>query len=262
MTSSQQGILAVIAHPDDEFMSAGILNRFNRKGTRTTLICLTCGGRIRNAHLVNGTDAAIVRADEIRESCRVMGGTELILVDAPDGKSSEWNREKILSVIVSEIKSRSPSMVLASHKSVSSTHPDHLAAHELATRAFFQVLEGGTVGAGHRAPIALCYGCGFSPSRIRGIISKLPTENEKAQRLLRIVSLLPNEKDVIEIELNDDEYQAKVSVVDCHQSQFPDENGLYYGFPLELLRKLSRYEAYTIAFPENYSRADSVAQFT
>ena len=79
MATSLEGVLAVFAHPDDEFIVAGILNRFNKRGMRTTLVCLTCGGRIRNPNRVIGNNVTKVRAGEIRESCRLMGGTELIL---------------------------------------------------------------------------------------------------------------------------------------------------------------------------------------
>ena len=39
----RKGILAVTAHPDDEFMGAGLLRRLYLHGTPTTIMCLTCG---------------------------------------------------------------------------------------------------------------------------------------------------------------------------------------------------------------------------
>ena len=159
MASTDRGILAVTAHPDDEFLFAGLFSRFNKRSVRTTLVCLTCGGRIRNLGRVGSNDVTAVRAGEIRESCIAMGGTELVLGEAPDGKASDWDREKIGSDIVHEIRTRAPAIVVTTCEQKGlPTHPDHIAVHELTTEAFYRVIDEGEGDSGHHEAPMLCYG--------------------------------------------------------------------------------------------------------
>jgi len=70
----QRTVLAVFAHPDDEFMVAPILSKFAREGHKIHLAIASDGryGVAEHAGIPAGDSLAAVRADEIRCSAKTL----------------------------------------------------------------------------------------------------------------------------------------------------------------------------------------------
>ena len=81
-------ILAVFAHPDDESLACGgTLARAADAGAKVVLLCATRGesGSISDPALVPDGDLGRVRARELAEAAAILGLSEVIVLDHPDG---------------------------------------------------------------------------------------------------------------------------------------------------------------------------------
>src|SRR5947208_8778069 len=77
-------ILAVFAHPDDESLACGgTLARLADAGARIVLLCASRGesGSISDPSLVPDGDLGRVRTDELREAAKILGITEVSILD-------------------------------------------------------------------------------------------------------------------------------------------------------------------------------------
>jgi LmbE family N-acetylglucosaminyl deacetylase len=82
-------ILAVSAHPDDvEFTSGGSLLRWTLEGWTAALVVGTDGGKGSQDPTVVPAELATVRQAEQRAAARILGITEVIFLDYPDGELS------------------------------------------------------------------------------------------------------------------------------------------------------------------------------
>jgi len=127
-------VLAVFAHPDDESLACGgTLARLADSGVRVVVMCASRGerGSIADPALIPpGGSLAAVRTNELHDAARVLGVTEVIVLDHPDG-NLRWNRvPELHAEIVSAINAYAPDLVITFAEDGLYWHLDHIGVHE------------------------------------------------------------------------------------------------------------------------------------
>lgn len=76
---SQQRLLVVLAHPDDEsFLCGGTIAKMSERGVHITLLCATkgeMGRRMGNPILTSRETLPGVRVRELKSACKELGST-------------------------------------------------------------------------------------------------------------------------------------------------------------------------------------------
>lgn len=125
-----RGVLAVVAHPDDESFGLGaILSAMAGAGARTSVLCFT-HGEASTLHGVEG-DLATIRAAELTEAGAVLGVGRTELLDHPDGRLHEVPIADLVEPIRRMAAETRPSHLLVFDLGGVTGHPDH----DHATRA-------------------------------------------------------------------------------------------------------------------------------
>lgn len=147
----KRSILAVLAHPDDEsFGMGGTLAFYSSQGVEVHLICATRGeaGTVDPEFLKQHKDIAALREEELRCAAKTLGLTSVTFLGYRDSgmPRSEDNRhpnslvsapiEKVAEKIVAEIRRLCPQVVLTFDPVGGYHHPDHIAVHNAAVKAF------------------------------------------------------------------------------------------------------------------------------
>lgn len=130
---SGRTVLAVFAHPDDESLACGgTLARLSDAGVRVVLLCASRGrkGYASDPALVPDGDLGSVRADELRQAARVLGVTEVVIFDHPDGDLRWADEPVLLEEIVSAIRTYRPDAVITFGEDGLYWHLDHIGIHE------------------------------------------------------------------------------------------------------------------------------------
>lgn len=142
-------VLAVLAHADDEVMSAGLLHHFAASGARVHLVTLTDGSANPNSDLraCEEDDIRDCRAREVRLAAKRIGIEELTLGMLPDSKLLSHVDEGA-SLVQEAWKRLDPDTVLTVEPSGLNGNADHRAAHVITMRALHQlgVTKGGAPG--------------------------------------------------------------------------------------------------------------------
>ena len=134
-------LLAVFAHPDDESLSCGgLLAWCAERGVRVSLLCATHGengqgsepGRSASSGQGSLRD---VRERELRAAARVLGVTDLLLLDYEDGMLPWVGAEELSADILNAIQRLRPDVVITFGEDGLYWHPDHIAVHERTTAA-------------------------------------------------------------------------------------------------------------------------------
>src|SRR3954454_4469793 len=82
-------VLAIFAHPDDESLACGgTLARLADDGVRVVLLCASHGelGQSADPSISRGAELGRVRGRELEEAAKVLGISEVVLLDHPDGQ--------------------------------------------------------------------------------------------------------------------------------------------------------------------------------
>jgi LmbE family N-acetylglucosaminyl deacetylase len=149
-------MMAVHAHPDDEASSTGgVLATYSAEGIRTVVVTCTNGefgdapGGVKPGQ--NGHDEQAVarqRLAELRESCAILGVTNLELLGYHDSGMPEWDYkdrpdafcnipEADVAARISELIDRYRPQVLITYDDQGAyQHPDHVHASRAAQKAF------------------------------------------------------------------------------------------------------------------------------
>ncbi len=149
--SQERRLLAVFAHPDDEMGLSGTLAMYAAQGTRVHLVCATRGevGQISDPSLATQATLGQVREMELREACRIQGIEEPMFLGYRDSgmegtvdnnHPDSLNRAdpgEVIHGIVRIIRELRSQVVVTFDASGFYGHPDHLAIHRHATKAFF-----------------------------------------------------------------------------------------------------------------------------
>jgi LmbE family N-acetylglucosaminyl deacetylase len=136
----QRCLLGVFAHPDDEVSMAGAYRRYHDAGVRTALICATRGeeGEISDPALATRETLGLVREQELRVACRIMGIADLTFLDYRDGQLAAADPAEATGRIVRQIRRLRPQVIVTFDANGGYGHRDHIAIHRLTMAAFRQ----------------------------------------------------------------------------------------------------------------------------
>ncbi|MGE5222207.1 MAG: PIG-L deacetylase family protein [Omnitrophica WOR_2 bacterium] len=144
-------LLAVLAHPDDEtFGMGGTLAYYAQQGAKVYLICATRGevGEVDPEHMQGHKTVAEVREAELRCAAGTLGLKGVYFLDYRDsGMPGSANNhhpqalaaaplEEVAAKIVQIIRTIKPQVVITFDPIGGYHHPDHIAIHKAAVRAF------------------------------------------------------------------------------------------------------------------------------
>jgi LmbE family N-acetylglucosaminyl deacetylase len=126
-------ILTVLAHPDDESLACGgTLARAADAGAKVVLLCATRGerGSICDPSLVPDGDLGRVRARELDAAAAVLGISDVILLDHPDGELRWADVSLLHDEIVAALLRYRPDAVITFDEDGLYWHLDHIGIHE------------------------------------------------------------------------------------------------------------------------------------
>jgi LmbE family N-acetylglucosaminyl deacetylase len=144
-------LLAILAHPDDEsFGMGGTLATYSRRGVKVHLVCATRGeaGEVSQEYLEGFGSIAEKREAELRCAAGILGLDEVHFLDyrdsgmtgSPDNQHPQALAaapiEKVTAELVPYIRRLKPQVVVTFDPIGGYRHPDHIAIHLAATRAF------------------------------------------------------------------------------------------------------------------------------
>ena len=131
--SKPKKVLVVLAHADDEVMSAGLLNRFAKTGSQIRFVTLTDGAANPKSNLEVCQSKNIVecRLSELKKSLDHIGPHSLATPLLPDSLLWE-NRYEGLKVVQQEIDAFQPDFVQSVEPSGLNGNRDHAAASWIA----------------------------------------------------------------------------------------------------------------------------------
>jgi LmbE family N-acetylglucosaminyl deacetylase len=215
---SNQTLLVVLAHPDDEsFSIGGTLAKYAAAGVRVVLVCAT-----RGEAGIEGVDlesAGEIRTRELQQAAGILGINEVRFLGYRDGELSFANLEVILAQVAKLIREIEPQIVITFGPDGITGHPDHITIHKVTTQAFDQAQPAACLY--YIAPSeATLEGCGMAPSsqKAGGPVAAI----DVAEHLL-----------------------TKVRAMQCHASQRPP----FSGSPEEEVARMACHEYFTLARP-------------
>ena len=131
-------ILSVWAHPDDEgYCCGGLMSAAVSNGQRVVLVTATRGelGSTDPELWPAGDELAEVRTRELAESLAVLGVTEHIWLDYPDGGCAEVDQDAAIDRLRTIVEQVRPDTVLTFGPDGGTWHPDHMAVSRWASAA-------------------------------------------------------------------------------------------------------------------------------
>jgi LmbE family N-acetylglucosaminyl deacetylase len=130
---ARRTVLAIFAHPDDESLACGgTLARLADAGARVVLLCGSRGesGSISDPALVPDGDLGRVRTRELAEAAQVLGVSDVIVSNHPDG-DLRWDAvPEFHAEIVRAIERFRPEAVITFAEDGLYWHLDHIGVHE------------------------------------------------------------------------------------------------------------------------------------
>lgn len=149
--SPPRGLLAVLAHPDDEsFGMGGTLALYAQRGVEVSLVCATRGeaGEMDPDCLEGFASVAERRVSELRGAAGILGLAGLYFLDyrdsgmpgSPDNQHPDALAaaplEEVAARVVYYIRKLHPQVVITFDPIGGYKHPDHIAIHKATVRAF------------------------------------------------------------------------------------------------------------------------------
>lgn len=148
---TQQVLLAVFAHPDDEsFGPGGTLAKYAAEGVDVWLVCGTDGdaGTVDADMLATYGNTAQLRAAELCCAAQILGlqGVDWLGYRDSGMAGSRDNQhpdsllqapmEQVIGQIVASIRRHRPQVIICDNQFGGYGHPDHIKLHQATTRAF------------------------------------------------------------------------------------------------------------------------------
>jgi LmbE family N-acetylglucosaminyl deacetylase len=137
--NTSNGLMCVLAHPDDESMAlGGTLAMYAAKGVATSLVMATRGERGWQGEpgAYPGPRAlGQMREAELRAAAAELGVSDLVFLDEIDGELDQADVNVIVKKIVAEIRRLRPAVVVTFGPDGVYGHPDHIAISQLTTTA-------------------------------------------------------------------------------------------------------------------------------
>jgi LmbE family N-acetylglucosaminyl deacetylase len=125
---SNQPIVAVFAHPDDERVIGPLLSRLAREGRETHLVIATDGSQgVREfAHLAAGAELAAARGKEAQCAATRLGVRQLHMLGLPDGGLASFAiLGRMRTAIAAILDSVKPAAIITFGPEGGTGHPDH-----------------------------------------------------------------------------------------------------------------------------------------
>lgn len=126
---SQQKLLFIFPHPDDEsFAAGGTIAKVHHLGHEVTLLCATsgCKGKSGEFQFATREQLALHREEELRKACSILGVTELILYRYPDGSLIEQDMDQLVDRIRTTITELEPDVIVTFPPDGVTGHADHI----------------------------------------------------------------------------------------------------------------------------------------
>ena len=152
MNNEKRVLLTVLAHPDDEtFGTGGTLAYYASQGVDVYLICATNGdvGDV-DADMMQGfSSVAELRLQELKNAARELGLKEVFLLNyrdsgmpgSPDNHHpnalAAADLDEVTGKVVHYIRQLHPQVVITFDPMGGYNHPDHIAIHKAAVKAFY-----------------------------------------------------------------------------------------------------------------------------
>jgi LmbE family N-acetylglucosaminyl deacetylase len=138
--------LGVWAHPDDEtYLSAGIMADAVRRGQRVVCVTATRGEEGSQDHeRWPPSEIGAVREKELEEALSIIGVKEHHWLGYHDGRCDQIDVDEATAKVAAIMEDVAPDTVLTFDAKGQTLHPDHIAVHHWATRAFARVAKPGS----------------------------------------------------------------------------------------------------------------------
>lgn len=139
-------VLYIFPHPDDEsFGPAAAMWDQLRQGIEVYLLTLTKGGATKQRHRLNLSVEAMgeVRYQEMKQVEKVLGLTEMTVLDLPDGGLQEMDPRELEKIVQAHIERIRPTVLVSYPVHGVSGFHDHLIMHAVVKRVFLTMREQG-----------------------------------------------------------------------------------------------------------------------
>ena len=262
-------MLACFAHPDDEaFLVGGVLAASAARGVDIRLVCATSGeeGEIRQPGSATRETLPDVRREELRCSCRNLGIQEPVFLGYRDSGMSGADSnahpaafvnapaDQVVQLLVKEMRSFQPEVVLTFEPGGNYGHPDHIAISLHTSSAFKLADDPGAFPQQLRGSLSL-----FSPTRLFYCARPRGFRKDAALRLRRagIDYPLPSPEqeaygvtpDDISFEVDLSDYvERKKESLRCHFTQL-NPTSPYWKAPPQVVAEILGREYYIRAYP-------------
>lgn len=262
-------LLALYAHPDDEsFGAAGTIATVTDRGGRVTLVCATRGeaGEISDTSLATMETLADAREQELRTAMAMLNVTDVRLLEYRDsGMIRTANNDhprsflranaaavtKQFLAVMTDVR---PDVVLTFGPEGVYGHPDHIKAHQTATAAFEQYVNGGQFNPG-------LYYNALPKSRILEMVKRPsgPFRTMSPEELDRCGT--PDELITTIIDVSH-QFDRKLATIRAHRTQVAP-NGPWGDLPRDDVQVLMRYERFRLVQRNGqHSAVDPLLAFT
>jgi LmbE family N-acetylglucosaminyl deacetylase len=207
-----EGMLVVMAHPDDESMGCGgLILRHTRAGVPVHLVCATRGGEGWGGKPLGASkeDLPQIRSGELEEAAAALAISSVELWDYPDGGVEKCDRQEMTQKVWEQISRLRPKAVVGWGPDGVYGHPDHITIGACTDAAVSAMSEGDRPALYHLAVDAQLIEFYKEALRLAG-----GKDNE-------LPLVLADRIDVV-FELDPDEVMMKLRAIDCHKSQLED----------------------------------------
>ena len=262
MTTS---LLAVFAHPDDEFGVSGVMAQYAANGSHVVLACATRGevGEISEPRLATSESLGEVREAELRAACDALSVPELRFLGYRDSGMEgtpenddprcyhQADSEVATEQLVGLIRELKPQIVVTFEPYGGYGHPDHIATNLHTTAAFDAA---GDLNAYPNAgtpwqPQGLFY-TAFPTSLFAEFRTRLeeqgidtsPMDHFNIEERYIVDDQITHKVNVSA------QFEAKWAAFQCHRTQFGTDH-FFYRLPIEFLREAFSHEFYIQVHP-------------
>jgi LmbE family N-acetylglucosaminyl deacetylase len=130
-----EGLLFILAHPDDETLFAGTIAKYTAAGVPAALVCATRGERGATADLCSIEELPRVREGEVRAAAEIIGIHPTELLPYEDQKLNSVAPEEMRRQLVAVIRRERPRVVVTFDPNGANQHQDHMAISRFAADA-------------------------------------------------------------------------------------------------------------------------------
>lgn len=144
-------LMAVLAHPDDESLGfGGTLAHYAAAGVEVSLVTATrgeagrySGHRVDDGRHPGAAALARIREGELAAAAKVLGISDVALLDYEDGKLDAAEPRRVIADIAGHLRRVRPDVVVTFGPDGAYGHPDHIAVSQFTTAAVVEAAASG-----------------------------------------------------------------------------------------------------------------------